>query len=452
MYRSRRAYLASVGALVTTGCLGRRVGTDGGTTSEPGTATEAATSTTSTVRGTGESVTESPGSGSTTSTTPTDEVTITPESALQWRRSFGADVALGPAVVDGTVYVGTADGTVHALAPGGDERWQTTVSGEFFAGTGHDNSPVVAGETVYLTSGNQSGAHGSDYAVYALDAATGRKRWSSGTDSPSFLSLLAVVDGTVYTATSDDVVGGRDETLAAHDAGSGERVWTAEIGDPEAVGTGSGALALADYAGLQVVETDGTVRWRSGDLEGTAPHSPAFAGGHLLVASDRSENGLYALDPETGERRWSRTDAFVNSLTVRERAYVGGQTVAAHEFDGTRSWDAGVQAFVERVHGDTLYCGIFSGQDGGGALALSTTDGSELWRHEVDADIAEVRAVDDAIAAVDLQGVPAVDGLDPATGDRRFRLEASDRRGPSSPTVEGGTAYVASGSTLYALG
>ena len=450
MRRDRRAVLGSIGTLLAAGCLGGQESPEGASGGSTPTASEEPATTGST---TGGSSTPEPTTEPTTEgTTGTGgNASVTPESALAWQSSFDADVSLGPAVAGDALYVGTADGNLHAVEFDGTVRWRTEVGGSFYTGPGQDESPIHADGTVYLASGEQTGGHGDDFAVHAVDAATGSRRWSSGEDYPSFLSLLAVAGGRVYTATSDDALSGEGETLTAHDAASGEALWTVEVGDAQAAGASDDAVAVADWGYLRVVDADGTVRWEDDELSEVAPRAPVFAGGTVLVATDRSANGLYALDPATGDRRWSYTDTFVNSLVAGDRAYVGGETVAAYGFDGSQTWDAGIQAFVETLHDETLYCARFSEGGGGGAVALSAADGTERWRHDVDAEIAEVVDADDAVAAVSLQGVPAVDGLDPSTGDRRFRLAGGDGRGPSDPSVHNGTTFVADGSTVYAL-
>ena len=79
------------------------------------------------------------------------------------RRAYAADVAAwlvdsGPAVAGGTVYVvGSKDGRVYALdAATGRLRWSYTTGGFTVSG------PAVAGGTVYVGS--------NDHKVYALSA------------------------------------------------------------------------------------------------------------------------------------------------------------------------------------------------------------------------------------------------------------------------------------------
>jgi outer membrane protein assembly factor BamB len=435
MRRTRRSVLAAGAALLGAGCLSG----DG-----PGTATTTASddATPNDVTTTGEDTT-----GDDTTTT-TSEPTVRPESALGWTRTFDAAVAFGPVARRDTLYVGTADGVLYAFAADGTERWSADVGGAFFSGTGPDASPVVADGTVYLTTGSQSGPHGTGYRLYALDAADGRERWHHGVDYPDFLSLLGVAGGRAYAATSDDNFENDGETLYAY-APDGTERWTAEVGDPREASVSEDAVAVATWGSLQVVGADGTERFatdRFGRVAGLG-----FADGRLLVASDDVDGGgLYGVDPESGGGQWS-VDRFVNSMLLDDRAYVGGKRVAAYAFDGERAWNREIEAFVERRRGDLVYASTFAEGGGAEALALAVGDGTVRWRHATDGETAEVVDADDRLAVLSLQGVSAVEGIDPATGERRVRVETGDARTLGRPTVLDGRGFVADGPRLYAL-
>jgi len=76
-------------------------------------------------------------------------------------------------------------------------------------------SPAVADGSVYVGSTNGS--------IYALDRVTGEQEWSVETDGP-VMSSPTVVDDTVY-------VGSHDATLYALEAETSDEVWTFEAGD-----------------------------------------------------------------------------------------------------------------------------------------------------------------------------------------------------------------------------
>lgn len=104
-------------------------------------------------------------------------------------------VATAPAVTDDTVYVGSADGSIHAVrVADGSHQWRYNLGSA-------SGNPVVAGDTVYV---------GGD-GIFALGAADGRGKWTTqGWYSEH--SSPAVVDGTVY------VIGGNDNVYTITEA------------------------------------------------------------------------------------------------------------------------------------------------------------------------------------------------------------------------------------------
>jgi putative pyrroloquinoline-quinone binding quinoprotein len=129
--------------------------------------------------------------GPTTRGTPAMQAT-----SARWTYTTGSYIDTRPAVAGGTVYAGSDDGTVYALdAATGRLRWTYTAGDSV-------SDPAVAGGTVYVGS--------LDFKVYALDAATGGLRWAYTTGS-YVLSSPAVAGGTVYIGSFD----GRVHALAA---------------------------------------------------------------------------------------------------------------------------------------------------------------------------------------------------------------------------------------------
>jgi outer membrane protein assembly factor BamB len=117
-----------------------------------------------------------------------------------------------PAIVGGTLYVGSGDQNVYALdAATGAVKWT------FATGDVVHASPAVAGGAVYIGSWDRN--------LYAIDAATGRERWryTTGNDTVIYnqigiASSAAVADGMVF-------VGGRDGKFHAVDAATGAPKW-----------------------------------------------------------------------------------------------------------------------------------------------------------------------------------------------------------------------------------
>ena len=126
-----------------------------------------------------------------------------PAGKIRWRFATGAAVHSSPAVVDGTVYVGSRDSRLYAIdAATGLLRW------EYHAAGWIDTSPVVVGDMVYF------GTNASK--LRALSTRDGSEIWSFST-SHAVYSSPAVADGTVYFGT--------DSHLYGVDAMSGKLRW-----------------------------------------------------------------------------------------------------------------------------------------------------------------------------------------------------------------------------------
>ena len=99
---------------------------------------------------------------------------------MKWKTFVGGESYASPVVGRGTVYVATKAGSLVALRlANGSERWRVHV-GDYVART----TPALSENTLFVAAG---------YALLAIDAETGRERWSvplrfAGSCSP-------VVDG-----------------------------------------------------------------------------------------------------------------------------------------------------------------------------------------------------------------------------------------------------------------
>lgn len=114
-----------------------------------------------------------------------------------------------PIVVDGWVYVGSADGKLYALAADtGNINWI------FETGQKVRATPTVDGSILYIGSW--------DGTVYALDALTGQARWQTPIGGQIQTTTL-VANGLVYTAS-------RKASVVALDAQTGEKKWEYDYG------------------------------------------------------------------------------------------------------------------------------------------------------------------------------------------------------------------------------
>jgi outer membrane protein assembly factor BamB len=200
----------------------------------------------------------------------------------------------GPPVVDGdTVYAGSSDGRLYAIAlRSGKERWRYDAKEEL--GT----RPAVVDGTVYVASLQDT--------VFAIDAKTGAWRWHHRREPhPGFTirgaAPVQVVGATVYAAYSDGFV-------AALDRATGAARWermVAPAGDELDVDglvvDGSRVFAAA-YSGAVIAldAATGATRWTF-DAPGAVKLALAPGGNVIAVA----KAGVYALSVEDGTALWS---------------------------------------------------------------------------------------------------------------------------------------------------
>jgi outer membrane protein assembly factor BamB len=187
---------------------------------------------------------------------------------VAWTFAAGGPVLSSPALADGVLYIGSDDGKLYALeAATGKKKWELATEGPV------RSSPAVLAGTVYFGS--------YDGQFRAVDAATGEVSWTfatpgerkfqaaglHGSRPPAqiipdlwdlYLSSPAVTEDRVYFGSGD----GNVYSLDAH---TGQLMWKVETKD--------------------VVHS-----------------SPALVDGVLYVGS--WDSNLYAIDADTGQQRW----------------------------------------------------------------------------------------------------------------------------------------------------
>jgi outer membrane protein assembly factor BamB len=209
------------------------------------------------------------------------------------------------------VVVCTRDGRIRALALfDGKRQWEVKTSTPFTAGA------RVEGGVVYVPGG--------DGNLYALKSATGAQLWKYGAGE-ELATIPVIAEGKVLVATSGN-------TLIAVDASNGKWLWQYRRDLPPGFtihGTSaprvSGKLAYIGFSDGQMVALnldDGTVKWErtlsavrltSGAQFIDVDTTPAVDDqGRVFVAS--YQDGLYALDGQTGAVLWKSPQTGVTSL------------------------------------------------------------------------------------------------------------------------------------------
>jgi eukaryotic-like serine/threonine-protein kinase len=213
---------------------------------------------------------------------------------VKWQTKLGHDVKASPSFDDGTVYVGDYEGTVWALdADTGKKKWSTDTLALPPSGGegGFYSSPSVAFGHVYEAR--------TDGTIYALDADDGKLDWQFETSNSIYSSPAAAnVPGSEPTV----YVGSYNHQLYALDADSGKKRWVFNVG-------------------------------------GVVPGTPTVVGKTVYTSSFQTKK-TYGLDADTGKKVFEWGSAgFTPVISDGTNVYLTGfQTVWA--FDAK---DAGEQ-------------------------------------------------------------------------------------------------------------
>ncbi|WP_254763764.1 PQQ-binding-like beta-propeller repeat protein [Natrinema marinum] len=315
------------------------------------------------------------------------------------------------AVADGTVYLATDDGPVHAIdATDGTLAWETEITtaddGEAVEATG---SPAVAHETVYVT------AREPDPDLVAFDAATGDLRWRANDLGYETNQAPVVANELVFVVA--------DQILYALDANSGERRWEF---DPEPMPTDGGGTRGDPLQREPVAVANGTVfavsnnrlfaravdtgaerwtdtvdDWRSSTFSGR----PIAADGVVAVLKNDT---VTIYDADTGARRSTVPDSSLDILAddrvyaVTESGDADRSTVIGYEPTGAPVWQPSddLEPIASAVAGSkAVYAGLEEAGGAAGVVALDRTDGSREWRVDTDATPRQLAVVDDTVYA-----------------------------------------------------
>jgi outer membrane protein assembly factor BamB len=273
-------------------------------------------------------------------------------------------------------------------------------------------SLAVSGDTVSL-------------GTEALDAATGKPRWSIGSIKPPSVAFAAGGGMVLCGGTNANGV----DNITALSAATGRQLWSApaDVGNPN---NGSGPwLTFADDAVYALI---------------------GLPGSHAVYRDDV----VLALDGRTGARKWmSRLPPRATAMAVADGVVyagaalgsesVSGEVVALDGATGTRRWSARVGAPVGAL---AVTGGVVAGcWDNLIALGqplmygLNAADGRILWQRDFGAVLPITAAADGVVFALDAAsgGLLAVDAL---AGKLLWKHMAGGQY-PSAPAVAGDAVY-----------
>ena len=339
--------------------------------------------------------------------TPLVDITPTLNARIVWRTAVGAgrNEFLQPVVAENAVYAAAADGAVVRLAPEtGQVVWRTDTKARIGAGVGSDGFTVAVasarGEIIALGADGkelwrtQVGGEmrspplvgrglvivrSTDYRITALDAATGKRRWTY-----QRATIPLTLRGLTELVYAGDLViagfpGGR---LVALGSNNGAVRWDIPVSEPrgateverltDVVGAPlviGNEVCAASYQGRVacVDAANGSLRWGSEISTGAGP---AGDDGRVYVADSKSN--VVAFNRAAGSTAWKQEKLLhrdVSAPLALRRAIVLGDFAGVVHFLAP---DDG--AFAARI---ALGSGIVATPRalGGGAL-VQARDGS----------------------------------------------------------------------------
>ncbi|HEY9839091.1 MAG: PQQ-binding-like beta-propeller repeat protein [Candidatus Sericytochromatia bacterium] len=221
-----------------------------------------------------------------------------PPLKLKWSFTTEGRIVAPPAVMAGTVYLGSRDGKLYALSlEDGSKQWDTEIGqGGIFS------SPQLTKDRIY---GGQEGAY---YFVYALERAGGKDIWrrQSGEliNRPPWVladeaRLYTHFDPPLNAPETVQVV------LTALNPDTGENLWQTPLGAiPQVALALAGELLLVatnDQRLRAFDRTTGTLRWEA-ELAANPASAPLVQGSRVYLST--SEGFLYAFELATGKVGW----------------------------------------------------------------------------------------------------------------------------------------------------
>lgn len=296
------------------------------------------------------------------------------DGSVRWNKTAGPMMEWPPAIHDDTLFVLVTTEDGRTLLNAFDRRdgtlsWTTRV-----AATRRGPPPIaptVAGGRVFVPAGSGVTAVAIDTGEieWTTDLATAIQKERGGVRS-TIWTTPTVRGGYVYTFDQNEGRG-TERRVYAFDRDTGTREWTTTLSVPREY-WGLDAHVLASTQELYVIASGRETQSAIGGVE----QPPPSGGGRV-----------YALDPESGQRRWSHDVAGINAgmpALADEMLYLprfqtresDSQLVALNTADQTVAWTTTFDKAPESVAAtpETLYVG------GRGLDAINPSDGTRRWR------------------------------------------------------------------------
>ncbi len=286
-------------------------------------------------------------------------------SHARWSFATQGAMKSAPAIgFDGTLYVGSADGSIYAVSRSGALVWS------YATGDGVVSSPALsAGGTLYVGS--------TDTKLYALDAADGSCSWSYSTAGAIESSPAIGADGTVYVGSVDC------KLHAVNPDGTAQWSYTTGAGvySSPAIGTDGTIYVGSDDFNLYALNPDGSLKW-SYTTANWVIGSPAIgADGTVYVGI--YDNLFYAINPD-GTLKWTyptgRVGKVAPAIGADDTVYVGSNNWKLYALnpDGTLQWFYNTDGIIDTSPAIGADGTVYIGNRTEGLFAIDA-DGALVW-------------------------------------------------------------------------
>lgn len=347
------------------------------------------------------------------------EITLPDEPQLLWTyEAEGSAFEATPVIAKGVIYLGDADGTMHAVRlSDGSGVWETTFDETFLL-----SPAAVRGSSVYVPD--------ADGTIHTLAIDDGSELWTFDAGAEVYGGPAVLV-----RKTRDDLLLVPTEAgnLFALDAESGEERWVFEIDAPLRCSPTmvSGHVLLAGCDGkLHTVDVRTGAETGSCDIGGPTGNTAAVREGIAYFGMEGGE--FYAVDvsdPAKPAIKWTRRDpkrgqGICTAASVTDAAVVyANQAKTVFALDpatGEPRWQkrtrSGVEASPLALGNNRVLVLTRRGR----VLLLATDSGEEVWSYDAGGEfIASPAASDGRVLVANTDGTLRCFGDTKRTGDAR---------------------------------
>jgi eukaryotic-like serine/threonine-protein kinase len=287
---------------------------------------------------------------------------------LRWTYQAKESIESSAAIVDGVAYVGSTDGTLHAVdLASGKARWEYKTKGPVA-----ESSPCVQNGTVFVGD--------LDGVFHAVDANTGKPRWTFQSES-EIKSSPNWHDNRVY-------FGSYDQNLYCLSAADGKLIWKFTTDGPvhctPSIDEGRIFVAGCDEVFRAVDVVNGKELFTL-PIHAYMGASPAIRDGQVYVGTFGNE--VIGIDLKKRALLWTyrhpvRNFPFYSSAAVtKDRVVLGGRDKILHclnRLTGKEVWTFTTRA---RIESSPLIAGnrVYVGSNDGHLYVLDLASGKKIW-------------------------------------------------------------------------